>query len=124
MRRLFNIHNTRLRRILSARLLLLVFIPMMALSLLHIHEESHSIKCYECAHNIDHAGHFTETATHCFDCILCQFLSLPYVVTGIVSLAFLSVFNSVLGWWKSGFVPTDPILLHPLRGPPVSYTLV
>ncbi|MBO7635095.1 MAG: hypothetical protein J6S89_00785 [Paludibacteraceae bacterium] len=125
MRRLFNIHlSINLRRILSARLLLLVFLPMMVLSLLHIHEESHLLSCDECAHNITHPGHFTEASHQSFDCILCQFLSLPYMMAGVVMVALISTFNTVFRLWQPGFVPTTVILSHPLRGPPVSYSLV
>ena len=58
--------------------LLSVFVPMMLLSAMHIHQPAvdETASCVECAHHVNHPGHF--------DCVLCQFLSLVYTSAAVI----------------------------------------
>lgn len=73
--------KTSVKRQLSAWLLLLVFVPMMVLSSLHVHDygDTTENQCEQCVHHVRHAGHLNAISHHSFDCPLCQFASLPYL---------------------------------------------
>ena len=82
--------NTRTRRI-SAWLLLSVFLPMLLLSSLHVHENAPvSSGCSECVNHIPHHGHLSLDTIHLDDCVLCQFATLPFLVAAIVFFAAVS----------------------------------
>ena len=70
------------RQHLSSVLLLAVFLPMLLLSSFHIHPEVYLEEdfCDECVHHEPHAGHFGIQTFCSFDCVLCQFLSLPFLM--------------------------------------------
>ena len=82
--------NTRTRR-LSAWLLLSVFLPMLLLSSLHVHESVPvSSGCSECVNHIPHQGHLSLNTIHVNDCVLCQFATLPFLMASIVFAAIIS----------------------------------
>ena len=65
----------------AARILLAVFLPMLVLSSVHVNLQESApteAQCYACEHHIHHDGHIA-TAQHLQKCVLCQFLSLPYL---------------------------------------------
>ena len=76
-----------IRRQISAFFLLAVFLPMLALSSLHIHEAPQAIdtECSDCVHHNCH-GHLTAIATWAHECVLCQFLTLPMFVAVILAV--------------------------------------
>ena len=75
-----------MKRYYSSWVLLAVFLPMLLLSSLHVHPEAHLEEegCKECVHHVPHAGHFTSGTTCGFDCVLCQFLTLPFLLALVV----------------------------------------
>jgi hypothetical protein len=99
--------------------LLSVFVPMMLLSAVHIHQPAvdESASCVECAHHVNHPGHFTSAIEHLDDCVLCQFLSLVYTpaavvqavtfvaLTTMVSIAGTQMVASEVGHRKSPRAP-------------------
>jgi hypothetical protein len=76
-----------MRRQLSAWILLAVFLPMLLLSSVHIHEASETIdtECADCVHHNCH-GHLTAMATWAHDCVLCQFLTLTMLTAAVVAV--------------------------------------
>ena len=76
-----------MRRQISAWILLAVFLPMLVLSSLHIHEISQTTdtECTDCVHHNCH-GHLTATATWAHDCVLCQFLTLSMLTATVVAV--------------------------------------
>lgn len=58
----------------------------MLLSALHRHEAvgSVAVGCEACAHHVHHAGHLTAGADSHEACLLCQFLSLSYVMAAVI----------------------------------------
>ena len=74
-----------MRRQLSAIILLAVFLPMLVLSSVHIHESDEAIKteCADCVHHSCH-GHLTAAATWAHDCVLCQFLTLTMLTAAVM----------------------------------------
>lgn len=68
-------------RHIASWLLLAVFVPMLMLSSLHVHEdgdEAMTTECVDCVHHSCH-GHLTQMATWTHDCVLCQFLTLTFI---------------------------------------------
>ena len=76
----------RMRHIASW-LLLAVFVPMLVLSSVHVHEESETIttECNDCVHHSCH-GHMTAAATWAHDCVLCQFLTLKMLTAAVTAI--------------------------------------
>jgi hypothetical protein len=91
-----------------AWVLLMVFIPMLLLSSLHIHSmmETEDVGCYECQHHLQHAGHLTSAAFSLDDCLLCQMLSVSYFP---VLLFFLLLPRSGSVVMISGVVASLPV---------------
>ena len=84
------------RRHIASWLLLAVFVPMLVISSLHVHEDGAAAEteCVECVHHSCH-GHLTQIATWTHDCLLCQFLTLTFVATAAVTLLItFKVFSS------------------------------
>ena len=59
---------------------------MFVLSSFHVHPEAHldGNHCEECLHHIPHSGHFSSLSVCSFDCVLCQFLMLPFLIAAAV----------------------------------------
>ena len=77
-----------MKRYYSSLVLLAVFLPMLVLSSLHVHPEVHLDEdyCKECVHHLPHAGHFGSQTSCSFDCVLCQFLTLPFLMAPTLAL--------------------------------------
>ncbi|MBO4819844.1 MAG: hypothetical protein J5548_00050 [Prevotella sp.] len=70
-----------------SRILLAVFVPMLLFSVLHIHTEGSEVSdaCSECIHHARHSH--LSSADFCIDhCVLCQFLTLPFIAAGLMTL--------------------------------------
>ena len=81
--------NRLRKRIVSAWFLLSVFLLTTTLSALHIHQPAAvTIDCVDCDHHVQHHGHMTATAASMHDCVLCQFLSLPFIPATILAIVF------------------------------------
>ena len=108
------------KRIVSAWLLLSVFVSMMMLSGLHRHEvvANATIDCADCAHHVHHSGHLMADSNHMDDCVLCQFLSLVYTpATALLVVIPLSL--TIQAFVCSvNLVPCEADLYHPTRAPP------
>lgn len=87
------------KRHISAIVLLAVFLPMLVLSSLHVHPETHleDEHCEECMHHVPHAGHMGSQTTCSFDCVLCQFPTLcrPSEQFLLVCLHTLELLNQI-----------------------------
>lgn len=76
------------RRYFASWLLLAVFVPILVLSSLHVHEEISSqteIECDDCLHHSCH-GHLVQTASWAHECVLCQFLTLPMLTAAAIAV--------------------------------------
>lgn len=83
--------NLSVKRRFSAWLLLLVFVPVMVATSLHIHDygETKATACELCLHHLHHDGHLNAYSDNVVDCVLCQFATLPYVAATAVVLSFV-----------------------------------
>ena len=107
------------RRHIASWLLLAVFVPMLLLSSVHIHETGEVIEteCADCVHHSCH-GHMTVTPHWSHDCVLCQFLTLP-----MLAAIMLAVTVYVHVCKKSNAQPlfgyrAESCGAHVTRGPP------
>lgn len=83
-----------MRRQGAAWILLAVFVPMLLLASLHRHagvEPMPEESCYACAHHLHHAGHLAAMDHKPAACVLCQFLSIPYLAPATVTVAVVTL---------------------------------
>ena len=75
------------RRHIALWLLLAVFVPMLVLSSVHVHEtgETAETECADCVHHSCH-GHMTAASMWTHDCVLCQFLSLTMLTATMMAV--------------------------------------
>ena len=112
-----------MRRIetLSSWLLLWVFVPMVVMSSIHIHEPEPSaeISCEQCVSHTQHTGHLAVQKAHLDDCVLCRFLGQDFTemqpVLGLCLMAALMLMPLVV----SLFVPQSGENFIGRRGPPL-----
>ena len=80
--------NQETRRHIASWMLLAVFVPMLLLSSVHVHETGETIEteCADCVHHNCH-GHLTAMATWAHDCVLCQFLTFSMLAAVMQSYA-------------------------------------
>lgn len=80
------------KRHIASWLLLAVFVPMLFLSSIHVHE-NHVSALTECAECVAHHchGHIGQTDTTLDACVLCQFISLTFTTASIAAVA--TIFN-------------------------------
>ena len=81
------------KRHIASWLLLAVFVPMLLLSSLHVHETGETIgtECTDCVHHNCH-GHLTAMVYWTHDCVLCQFLTLTMLTAAVMAV---TVYNNV-----------------------------
>ena len=82
--------NVPSKRHISAWLLLSVYLPMLFLSSLHIHDTGleREATCHECVQHQCH-GHLSQFSGELHQCVLCQVLTLTYVATAAGAMLFL-----------------------------------
>ena len=109
-----------LKRRLYARLLLVVLLPMLLLSALHIHEDAAggNDTCVECVNHQPHNGHLTATTQTLTDCVLCQFFSFQYLEATVVTLAVAACLIILTRPTATVLCPSRPQNLHSSRAPP------
>ncbi|MBO4658164.1 MAG: hypothetical protein J5637_03205 [Prevotella sp.] len=106
------------RRKWYARLLLAVFVPMLLLSLVHVHEGmAEEAACADCAHHVHHSH--LASADFCVDsCVLCQMLSLPFVAAILLSVILFSTTGKVMPLQVTAFLANGYTGNKSCRAPP------
>ena len=91
--RTFAAMNVKTKRLLAARLLLAVFVPMLVFACLHVHPQTtvDEVACTACVQHQCH-GHMTQLAPTLHACVLCQFVSLSMIA---IAVATLYIYNKV-----------------------------
>ena len=108
------------RRHITSWLLLAVFVPMLLLSSLHVHESgvgTAETECTDCVHNSCH-GHLTQMASWTHDCVLCQFLSLTFVAFGVACLIIINKVVTLIIDAQRRNVSVAHVGIVGLRAPP------
>lgn len=110
--------RTEKRRMIIARLLLAVFLPMLVATTLHTHEAVKSDVCVECVNHTPHAGHLSASHHLIDDCVLCQLSSLPYLAATIALFTSYCFVSKALILLDERPVPSLEVSCLSLRGPP------
>lgn len=88
------------RRLRTAWLLLLVYVPMMIAVSLHHHGEAEgavvAASCQDCVHHVHHDGHLYSLQHSMHDCVLCQLQSMPYLSAAVLVLAAVYVHHYII----------------------------
>lgn len=103
---------------LKAWALLLVFVPMLLISSLHVHHEEQTAKhdCKECvSHNC--AGHLLPQGDSMHTCVLCQFLTMTFLSAAGISAIFASI-TKISHIYRQNSLVLDVYNLPIPRGPP------
>jgi len=117
--RTFAAVNVMTKRNIASWVLLAVFVPMVILSSLHIHESSNLFgnDCKECLQHQCH-GHLGELTVSMHDCVLCQFLTMSFLAATVFVVV---LFNNVLRIqvaWLQGDIQLENCGIPTLRAPP------
>ena len=107
------------KRHIASWLLLAVFVPMLVLSSVHIHETGETIatECADCMHHSCH-GHMTATPYWAHDCVLCQFLTLTMLAAAVMAVTvYVHVCKTSYAQPLCGF-RSDSCGTNVTRGPP------
>ena len=108
------------RRIWMSRILLAVFVPMLLLSVLHIHTEGFADDsgCVECMHHVRHS-HLSTTDFCSLQCVLCQFQTLPFIVAGLTIICIpLVAQGPITSSVRHGVIARSAEVIS-LRAPPI-----
>ena len=109
----------KVRRIIST-FLLAVYLSAVLASTFHRHpEHSQGPDCEQCVHHLPHAGHIGAYEGALSDCVICQFLGIPYVLTLSAALLLPTcLFSGLLSPLRENFISS--YRQHTLsRAPPV-----
>lgn len=71
----------RHRQTFSAVVLLLVMMMSLGTKVLHVHHYvvPSTVECADCQHHVFHSGHFLAADDNGGECMLCQWLTVPYL---------------------------------------------
>jgi len=110
----------RHRQTFSAVVLLLVMILSLGIRVLHVHHyvEGLEIVCQDCEQHVYHSGHLTAAQDSGGDCVLCQWLTVPFV--GEETRDYQISFTSRLARYGLTLLEGCPCLVQhiSLRAPP------
>jgi hypothetical protein len=111
--------NVDKRRQIAAWVLLAVFLPMLILSSVHVHESDglHADECHECVHHHCH-GHLGELTTTMHACVLCQFLTLSFITTGLLAVVYYKKVNRIHFAQLQSDIHFEEYGIPQLRAPP------
>lgn len=86
------------KEIISSWLLLWVFVPMVLLSSLHVHEAGMVVDqdCAECVSHTQHTGHLTIYKASVDDCVLCRFLGQEFVTVVKSLMLYVSCYVALV----------------------------
>lgn len=75
------------KRRLFSRLLLSIYLMVLAASVLHVHEHVESaFVCRDCVTHTHHGGHISAGSVASCDCVICDFLATSYVFAQALTL--------------------------------------
>ena len=102
-------------------MLLAVYLPMLLLASIHVHDVEVAVveqECTDCVHHNCH-GHLMASAFSMHECVLCQFLSLTFTAASAAAVVFFCRIFSVRYAWTQNAVCMPDFGVPGLRAPPV-----
>lgn len=116
-----------IRRMRFARLLLLVYLPLLLAVSFHHHSEAEGANvvttCQDCIRHIHHDGHLTAQTAFSHDCVLCQLQNLPYVTPNIIRIAVFMATAHIVYMMSCPFIKTHKGDILSTRAPPALASL-
>ena len=111
--------KVKTRRHIASWVLLAVFLPMLIMSSVHVHQTAESLD-YECSGCVQHHchGHIAELPVSMHACVLCQFVSLPYLIAAAVLLPVILRQHVVAVVEPSAQLSSAVCRYHSPRAPP------
>lgn len=111
--------NVKQKRHIASWVLLAVFVPMLIMSSLHIHNPAtdYTEDCNECVQHHCH-GHLAQTEHGVHHCLLCQFLTVSFVAATTVVVALFAKSITLYALPQSN-VCIVTLGTPTLRGPPL-----
>ncbi|MBR5257224.1 MAG: hypothetical protein IKV62_10685 [Bacteroidales bacterium] len=111
----------KVRRIVST-FLLAVYLSAVLASTFHRHpEHTQGPECEQCVHHLPHAGHIGTYEGALSDCVLCQFLGIPYILTLAAALLLpMCLFGGIISPLRETFISSYRQHTRS-RAPPVLY---
>jgi len=100
-----------------------VFLPMYLFASLHVHEyePDASDDCYYCIHHLPHSGHLSASPSCGSECLLCHFLTLPYIPAVALVFGLAEVFSGENVRLPEALAVDSASGLVSLRAPPFIY---
>jgi len=118
----FALVKEKTRISLFASVLLAVFLPMVIISSVHIHNNpniNNQDLCVKCVHHVPHATHFSTHQTKVEHCLFCTFLSLQFVVATTATILFYTSKLNLLFTTPYEYIPVIACGINNTRAPPV-----
>ena len=111
--------NPITKRKIASWVLLAIYLPLLLVSSLHVHETSDASEsgCVECVHHQCH-GHLTQLSDVMHECVLCQFLTFSYVAVAAWTLLCHQYQNTITFAFYRQAVSLTPRGIIKLRAPP------
>ena len=110
----------RYRQTFSAVVLLLVMIMSLGTKVLHVHQYvvPTIVECADCQHHVSHSGHFLAGEDSDGECLLCQWLNVPYL--GEDTAGYKTYFTSYIARFCISLSEGYPCVVQhiSLRAPP------
>ena len=112
--------NVDKKRYFASWLLLAVFLPILILSSVHVHDSDELFvdQCNECVHHHCH-GHLGELTTTMHACVLCQFLTLSFITTGFLAVVYYNKVKKTIFAQHQSDVHFEACGIPLLRAPPL-----
>ena len=111
--------NVKMKRHIASWIMLAVFVPMLILSSVHVHESSVLLEedCSGCVQHHCH-GHLAELPTTIHSCVLCQFVQFVYVAAATTVLLSLVVLAHHRRYFQKSRITSEKASVFYTRGPP------
>jgi len=103
--------------------MLSIIVSMTMLKAVHIHhpgDHQHQLACSECVQHMVNHSHLTQHGHDIDDCVLCQLLSLAYLIPVVTSLTVLNMVRRRLHHDPCSVLCTGVDECVKSRGPPAS----
>ena len=113
--------NVKKKRHIASWVMLAVFVPMLILSSIHVHDNTKLFEdnCSECVQHHCH-GHLGELTTTIHSCVLCQFLTLSFVAAAVAMTVSLRRICKTQYAQRQCHVSLDACGIPSFRAPPFS----
>ena len=110
--------NVERKRYIASWILLAVFLPMLVLSSLHVHHvEADDASCTACVQHQCH-GHLSQLSDSMHHCVLCQFLTLSFITTGLLAVVYYKKVNRIHFAQLQSDIHFEEYGIPQLRAPP------